>query len=136
MTGLREAAGQVTEGIAALSRLSRGPGDELRDPADVRHVIGALAVALSGSPEVLTQLAAFLEVENVRGGVVGTDGSDAGATVRAVSDALHRASLDAEAMAAALHSALACCQQLTAHDPAPEWPLASRPGVRRSGPGS
>ena len=119
MTGLREAAGQVAAGVAALSRLSRGADDELRDPADVRDVVSGLAAALSGMPEVLTQLAVFLEVEKVRGGVVGTDGGDAGATVRAVSDALHRASLDAEAMAAALEAALACCQQVTAHNPAP-----------------
>jgi hypothetical protein len=119
MTGLREAAGQVAAGVAALSRLSRGADDELRDPADVRDVVSGLAAALSGMPEVLTQLAVFLEVEKVRGGVVGTDGGDAGATVRAVSDALHRASLDAEAMAAALEAALACCQQVTAHKPAP-----------------
>lgn len=119
MTRLSEAARQVTEGIAALSRLSCGPGDELRAPADVRDVVSGLAVAFSGTPAVLTQLAVFLEVENVRGGVVRPDGGDAGATVRAVSDALHRASLDAEAMAAALEAARACCQQVTAASPVP-----------------
>jgi hypothetical protein len=146
MTGLREAAGQVAEGIRTLSRLSCGPDDELGDPADVRDVVSGLAVALSRTPEVLTQLAVFLEVENVRRGVVRTDGGDAGATVRAVSDALHRASLDAEAMAAALEAALACCQQVTAprDRPSGTWassralpaPPCSRAAMARDLPGS
>ena len=115
MTALQDATRLVAAGVHMLTSLTCGPGDELRDPADVRAVIGALAVALSGTPEVLTQLAVFLEVENVRGGLVGTGGGDAGAEVRGVSEALHRASLDAEAMAAALEAALACCQQVTVH---------------------
>jgi hypothetical protein len=127
MTELGEAATQVADGISTLSRLSCGPDDQLRHPADVSDVVGALGLALSRTPEILTQLAAFLEVENVRGGVVRTDGGDAGAAVRAVSDALHRASLDAEAMAAALESALACCRQVTAPGSAGE--SATQPGL-------
>jgi hypothetical protein len=145
MTGLGEAARQVAGGIGTLSRLSYGPDDELRGPADVRDVVSGLAVALSRTPEVLTQLAVFLELQNVRGEVARADGGDVGATVRAVSDSLHRASLDAEAMAAALDAALTHCQQLVSRDqPSGTWassrahlaPPSSRTAIARDLPGS
>jgi hypothetical protein len=114
MTGLREAASAVAEGIAALHLLTLGPDDQLEGPADMREVIGSLSLAMSGMPQLLGQLAAFLEIEQVKGTVTDDQGADAREYVRAVSDALHRAGLDAEAMAAALDAAREACERVTA----------------------
>ena len=53
-----------------------------------------------------------LVVENVKGAVSHGRGSGTAGCVRAVSDALHRAGLDAEAMAAALDAAHEACAEL------------------------
>lgn len=118
-TRLQEATRQVAEGVQLLTRLTCGPADELEHPADVRNVVAGLWTGVSQMPPLLGQLAAFLEVENVRGTVARQDGADASAAVHAVSDALHRAGLDAEAMAAALETARTSCEQLTAARPVP-----------------
>jgi len=115
LTRLRETASAVAEGIAALDRLTLGPGDELECPADVSDVLAGLVLAMSGMPRLLGQLAAFLEVEHVKGttgpgGPAGT-GEE---RVREISDALHRAGLDAETMAAALDAARQACAELAA----------------------
>ncbi|HTZ24804.1 MAG TPA: hypothetical protein VMC83_12515 [Streptosporangiaceae bacterium] len=102
-TSLRQAASAVADGVGSLCRLTLGPQDRLRGPADVSDVVAGVWVAVSLLPQLFGQLAAFLEVEYVRGAVAG--GPAAGERVRAISDALHRAGLDAEAMAAALASA-------------------------------
>jgi energy-coupling factor transporter ATP-binding protein EcfA2 len=96
-------------------RLTLGPGDELGGPADVSDVLAGLALAMSCMPRLLGQLAAFLEVEHVQaatgpGGPAGTGGE----RVREISDALHRAGLDAETMAAALDAARQACAELAA----------------------
>ena len=117
MTGLREAAGAVAGGIRALQQLTLGPDDQLVGPADVREVIGGLSLAVSRMPQLLGQLAAFLEIEHVKGGLVGGAGAGAGEDVRAVSDALHRAGLDAEALAAALDVAHDACDRVQAAGP-------------------
>jgi hypothetical protein len=114
---LREAADTVAEGIAALHRLTLGPDDQLEGPADVQDVISSLSLALSRMPQLLGQLAVFLEIEQVKGAVSDHKGGDAGEHVRAVSDALHRAGLDAEAMAAALDAAHEACHRVQPLDP-------------------
>lgn len=136
MTALQDATRQVAAGVQMLTSLTCGPGDELEHPADVRRVVAGLCLAASRMPPLLGQLAAFLEVENVRGTVAGLDGDDATAEVRTVSDALHRASLDAEAMAAALETACMSCEQLTTARPRmlpPHSQRPSQPGTREPG---
>ena len=103
MTALSETASGVADNVGALCRLTLGPQDQLRGPADVSDVVAQLSLAVSLLPQLFGQLAAFLEVECVKGTIAA--GPDAGQRVRAVSDALHRAGLDAEAMAAALAAA-------------------------------
>jgi hypothetical protein len=103
MTTLRQAAGVVADGVGAMCRLSLGPQDQLRGPADVSGVVARLSLAVSLLPQLFGQLAAFLEVECVKGNIGG--GPDAAHQVRIISDALHRAGLDAEAMAAAMATA-------------------------------
>jgi hypothetical protein len=105
VTELREAARAVAEGILTLHRLTLGPDDQLEGPADVRDVIGNLSLAMSRMPQLLGQLAAYLEIEQVKGTFGDGRPAGAGEHVRAASDALHRAGLDAEAMAAALDAA-------------------------------
>ena len=102
-TTLRRAASAVADGVGSLCGLTLGPQDRLRGPADVAEVVAGVSVAVSLLPQLFGQLAAFLEVEYVRGAIAG--GPAAGQRVRAISDALHRAGLDAEAMAAALAAA-------------------------------
>jgi len=113
VTGLRQTADAVADGIAALHDLTLGTGDELEGPGDVADVLASLALAMSRMPRLLGQLAAFLEVEHVKetvmaGGRPGTGEEP----VRAVSDALHRAGLDAETMAAVLEAAQRACAGL------------------------
>ena len=103
MTTLRQAAGAMADGAGALCRLTLGPQDRLRGPADVSDVVAGLSAAASLLPQLFGQRAAFLEVEYVKGAIAA--GPAAGPKVRAISDALHRAGLDAEAMAAALATA-------------------------------
>ena len=110
MTSLSRAASGVADGVGMLCRLTLGPEDQLRGPADVTDVIRSLSLAMSLMPQLLGQLAAFLEVEHVKGAVA--PGTDAGKQVRAVSDALNRAGVDAETMAAALNTARQACAQL------------------------
>lgn len=114
MTGLRETAGAVAEGIEALHHLTLGPGDELEGPDDVADVLASLALAMSRMPRLLGQLAAFLEVEHVKGTIGPGGPAGTGLQVRAVSDALHRAGLDAETMALALDAAQQSCAELAA----------------------
>ena len=121
MTELREAARAVAEGIRTLHRLTLGPDDQLGGPADVRDVIGSLSLAMSRMPQLLGQIAAYLEIEQVKGTFGDGRPPGAGEHVRAASDALHRAGLDAEAMAAALDAAREACQRVQ----------ASGPGMRR-----
>src|ERR1700738_151882 len=71
---------------------------------------------MSRMPQLLEQLATFLEIEHVKGTVADDQGAGAGEYVRAVSDALHRAGLDAEAMAAGLDAARDACQRGQASD--------------------
>jgi hypothetical protein len=81
----------------------------------VADVLASLALAVSRMPRLLGQLAAFLEVEHVKG-TIGSGGR-AGTgeeRVRAVSDALHRAGLDAETMGLALDEAQQACAELAA----------------------
>ena len=103
-SALRQTAGTVTDGVGALCRLTLGPQDQLRGPADVSDVVAGLSLAVSLLPQLFGQLAAFVEVEYVKGAIAA--GPDADQRVRAISDALHRAGLDAEAMAATLASAV------------------------------
>jgi hypothetical protein len=103
VTTLRDAASEVADGVGALCRLTLGPQDQLRGPADASDVTAGLSLAASLLPQLFGQLAAFLEVEYVKGTIAA--GPAAGQRVRAISDALHRAGLDAEAMAAALATA-------------------------------
>jgi hypothetical protein len=117
VTGLREAARAVAEGIRTLHRLTLGPDDQLEGPADVRDVIGSLSLAMSRMPQLLGQLAAYLEIEQVKGTVGDGRPAVAGEHVRAASDALHRAGLDAEAMAAALDAAHEACHRVQASGP-------------------
>jgi hypothetical protein len=112
MARLRETASAVAEDIAALHHLTLGPGDVLEGPADVRDVIASLSLAMSRMPQLFGQLADFLEIEHVKGTISGGREDDAGPCVRAVSDGLHRAGLDAEAMAAALDAAREACDEL------------------------
>jgi hypothetical protein len=103
VTTLRQAAREVADGVNGLCRLTLGPQDQLRGPGDVSDVVAGVSAAASLLPQLFGQLAAFLEVECVRGAIAA--GPDAGLRVRAISEALHRAGLDAEAMAAALATA-------------------------------
>jgi hypothetical protein len=114
MTPSRAADG-VADGVGALCRLTLGPEDRLRGPADVSGVAAGLGRAMSLLPQLFGQLAAFLEVEHVKGAIA--PGAGAGEAVRDVSDALHRAGLDAEAMAAALDAVCHACGQLQARAP-------------------
>lgn len=116
MSDIRAAARRVGGEISTLIRLTCGPADELREPADVRDIAAGLRLAVSRMPELFGQLAAFLEVENVRSTVAGQDEA-ATAAVREVSEALHRAGLDAEAMAAALDAAVASCGRVAQRTP-------------------
>jgi len=102
----------VPEAVRALQHLTLGPADELGSPADVADVIASLSLAISLMPQLFGQLAAFLEVENVKGAVSHGRGTGAAGRVRAVSDALHRAGLDADAMAVALDAAHEACAGL------------------------
>jgi hypothetical protein len=123
MTRLRQAARAVAEGISALNQLTLGPGDELESPSDVSDVVASLSLAVSLMPQLLGQLAAFLEVEHVKEVLAGGQKAGMGERVRAVSDALHRAGLDAEAMAAALDTAHVACAQLQSSEAADtRWP--------------
>ena len=108
----------MAEGISALNQLTLGPDDQLESPADVSDVVASLSLAMSLMPRLLGQLAAFLEVEHVKEVFAGGQKAGTGARVRAVSDALHRAGLDAEAMAAALDTARGECAQLQASEAA------------------
>jgi hypothetical protein len=112
MPELRKTAISVAEAVGTLQRLTLGPAGELQDPADAADVIASLSLAMSLMPPLLGQLAAFLEVEHVKGAVAHARGTGAAASVRAVSDALHRAGLDAETMAVALDSARQACAEL------------------------
>ncbi|MGA8455415.1 MAG: hypothetical protein WB800_08425 [Streptosporangiaceae bacterium] len=112
MAALRRTAISVAEAVRALQDLTLGPGDELQNPADVADVIASLSLAMSLMPQLLGQLAAFLEVEHVKGAVSHGQGVGAASCVRAVSDALDRAGLDAETMAAALDAAHEACGEL------------------------
>jgi hypothetical protein len=116
MATLKQTADSVTEAIRALSQMTLGPGDQLRHPDDVSDVVGGLSLAMSLMPQLLGQLAAFLEVEHVRGAITLGQGADPGERVRAASDALHRAGLDAETMAAALNTAHEACRGLKLAD--------------------
>ena len=118
MTRLQQAARAVAEGITALNQLTLGPRDELESPSDVTDVVAGLSLAMSLMPQLLGQLATFLEVEHVKEVLAGGQKAGIGERVRAVSDALHRAGLDAEAMAAALDTAHAACAHLQASDAA------------------
>jgi hypothetical protein len=109
---LSRTAASVPEAVRALQHLTLGPADELASPADVAEVIAGLSLAISLMPQLFGQLAAFLEVENVKGTVSHGRGAGAAGRVRAVSEALHRAGLDAEAMAAALDAAHEACAEL------------------------
>jgi len=109
---LRETAGAVAGGIEVLNYLTLGPGDELEGPDDVADVLAGLALAASRMPRLFGQLAAFLEVEHVKGAIGSGSQASTGERVRAVSDALHRAGLDAETMAAALDGARQGCAGL------------------------
>jgi len=111
-TSLRQAASAVADGVGSLCRLTLGPQDRLRGPADVSDVVAGVWVAVSLLPQLFGQLAAFLEVENVKGAVSHGRGTGAAGRVRAVSDALHRAGLDADAMAVALDAAHEACAGL------------------------
>jgi hypothetical protein len=123
MTSLRQAARGVADGISALNQLTLGPGDELESPSDVADVVASLSLAMSLMPQLLGQLAAFLEVEHVKKVLAGGQKAGTRERVRAVSDALHRAGLDAEAMAAALDTAHGACAQLPASEAADtHWP--------------
>jgi hypothetical protein len=123
MTRLQQAARAVAEGISALNQLTLGPGDELERPSDVSDVVAGLSLAMSLMTQLLGQLAAFLEVEHVKEVLAGGHQAGTGEQVRAVSDALHRAGLDAEAMAAALDTAHGACAQLQASEAADtRWP--------------
>jgi hypothetical protein len=115
MTTLRQAASEVADGVGVLCRLSLGPQDQLRGPADVSDVVARLSLAASLLPQLFGQLAAFLEVECVKGNI--GIAPDAAHQVRIISDALHRAGLDAEAMAAAMATAGEASKRLQA--PAP-----------------
>jgi hypothetical protein len=112
MAELRKTAMSVAEAVRALQRLTLGPADELENPADVADVVASLSLATSLMPQLLGQLAAFLEIEHVKGAVSHRQGAGTAESVRAVSDALHRAGLDAEAMAMALDSAREACTEL------------------------
>ena len=114
-TTLRQTASKVTDDVGALCRLTLGPQDQLRGPADVSNVVASLSLAASLLPQLFGQLAVFLEVEYVKGTIA--PGPGAGQQVRAVSDALHRAGLDAEAMAAALAAAREASTHLQALAP-------------------
>ena len=115
MSGLRATAVAVAEGIGALHRLTLGPGDELGGPDDVADVLASLVLAVSRMPRLFGQLAAFLEVEHVQGAIGPGGPADVGEVrVRAVSEALYRASLDAETMAAALDAAQRASAELAA----------------------
>jgi 2-hydroxychromene-2-carboxylate isomerase len=118
MTRLQQAARTVAEGISALNQLTLGPDDELESPSDVSDVVASLSLAMSLMPRLLGQLAAFLEVEHVKEVFATGQKAGTGERVRAVSDALHRAGLDAEAMAAALDTAREECAQLQASEAA------------------
>jgi hypothetical protein len=132
VTELREAARAVAEGIRTLRRLTLGPDDQLEGPADVRDVIGSLSLAMSRMPQLLEQLATFLEIEHVKGTVADDQGAGAGEYVRAVSDALHRAGLDAEAMAAGLDAAREACQRVQASDRGMRRDASRREGPREA----
>ncbi len=137
MTGLSEAASAVAEGIRTLHQLTLGPDDQLDGPADVRDVIGSLSLAMFRMPQLLGQLAAFLEIEHVKGTLADDQGVGAGEHVRAVSDALHRAGLDAEAMAAALDAAHEACEHVQAIDPEMRKDASRGRGtLRRDDPGA
>jgi hypothetical protein len=112
MTDIRETTRQIGDAIRTLLGLTCGPADELRHPADVRDIASGLRQAISRMPELFGQLAAFLEVENVRGTIASQGGTGVTAAVREVSEALHRAGLDAEAMTAALEAAVASCERV------------------------
>ena len=118
MTRLQQAARAVAEGIGALNQLTLGPGDQLESPSDVSDVVAGLSLAVSLMPQLLGQLAAFLEIQHVKEVLAGGEKAGVGERVRAISDALHRAGLDAEAMAAALDTARAACAQLQASEAA------------------
>jgi len=95
-------AGAVAEGIRTLHHLTLGPGDQLEGPNDVRDVIGALSLAVSRMPQLLGQLAVFLEIEQVKGTLAGQDSAE-----------------HVQAMAAALDGARDACERVIAAAPRP-----------------
>ena len=78
MPKLRTTASTVAEAIAALHHLTLGPDDELAGPEDVRDVLASLSLAMSRMPQLLEQLAVFLEVEYVKGTVAHNQGTTPG----------------------------------------------------------
>lgn len=98
--------------MRALNRLTLGPDDQLTCPADVCDVLASLALAASELPQLVEHLATFLEIDAVKGSVRAATGADTGMHISTVSDALHRAGLDAEAMRAALAVAGDACGSL------------------------
>lgn len=72
----------MAEGVAALSRITLGPDDQLDGPADVRDVIGGHSLAVSRIPQLLGQLAVFLEIEQIKGTVADDQGPTPGTACR------------------------------------------------------
>jgi hypothetical protein len=73
----RRARGNCSEADWELQRLTLAPADELGNPADVADVIASLSVATSLMSALLSQLAAFLEIEHAKVAVSHRHGSSA-----------------------------------------------------------
>lgn len=105
-----EVADQAAEAIRALNHQLQQ--DALRYAADVYDVVGALKTAAGRLPQLLGELAAWLEREQAAGRLGHVSGDDAGQYALAAADALRRAGDDAVVMTEALENAHAAASGL------------------------
>ena len=101
-----EVAGAIAEDVRTLVYLTGAGGSvEFEYPNDLYGVFGELRTAAQRLPQLFGQMARWLGDEYAAGRVGHVSGGAAGEYVQAVTEALGRASLDAETLTAALESA-------------------------------
>lgn len=108
-------AGQAAEAIRSLN-LETLPADgapALTHPADVDSVIAGLMIMAQRLPQLLGQLAAYLEREHAAGRVGDDRRTDPAPTVAAVIGRLGQAAVEAAELAGTLERAQNTCAHLT-----------------------
>lgn len=100
-----EVAAAIAEDVRTLNYQTRAGASELENPSDLYDVVAELRMAAQRMPQLFGQMATWLTMQHEAGRVGHANGADTGEYVRAVVDALGRASEDAATLTAALESA-------------------------------